>query len=53
VAFLSGGGDWTTPFVAGAGCAMVSALIWLLINPAAPAHASAERAKNPIGNESA
>jgi len=39
VAFISGDGDWTTPFVAGAGCALVSALIWLLINPAAPANA--------------
>ena len=39
VAFISGGGDWTTPFVAGAGCALVSALIWLLIDPAAPANA--------------
>jgi ACS family glucarate transporter-like MFS transporter len=34
VAFISGRGDWTTPFVAGAGCALVSALLWLLINPA-------------------
>jgi ACS family glucarate transporter-like MFS transporter len=39
VAFISGGGDWTTPFVAGAGCALVSALVWLLINPAAAANA--------------
>ncbi len=38
VAFLSGGGDWTTPFVAGAACALVSALIWLFIDPAARAH---------------
>ena len=41
VAWLSGGGDWTTPFVAGAACALASALIWLLINPAAPANAAA------------
>jgi sugar phosphate permease len=34
VAALSGGGDWTTPFVAGAACALVSALVWLLIDPA-------------------
>jgi len=37
VAALSGGGDWTTPFVAGGACALASALIWLLIDPAAPA----------------
>jgi len=48
VAFISGGGDWTTPFVAGAGCALASALIWLLINPAAPASARAI-APLPIG----
>ena len=40
VALLSGGGDWTTPFVAGAGCSLASALIWLLINPAARANAT-------------
>jgi ACS family glucarate transporter-like MFS transporter len=38
VAWLSGGGDWTTPFVAGAACALASGLIWLLINPAASAN---------------
>jgi sugar phosphate permease len=37
VAAISGGGDWTTPFLAGAACALASALIWLLIDPAAPA----------------
>jgi len=41
VALISGNGDWTTPFVAGAACALASALIWLLINPAAPANAAA------------
>jgi ACS family glucarate transporter-like MFS transporter len=37
IAAISGGGDWNTPFIAGAGCALLSALIWLCINPAAPA----------------
>ncbi len=34
VAALSGGGNWTAPFVAGAGCAVLSAVIWLVIDPA-------------------
>jgi sugar phosphate permease len=40
VAALSGGGDWTTPFVAGAASALVSALVWLLIDPAPAARVS-------------
>jgi sugar phosphate permease len=34
VAALSGGGNWTTPFIAGAACAALSAALWLVINPA-------------------
>jgi ACS family glucarate transporter-like MFS transporter len=37
VAALSGAGNWTTPFIAGAACALVSAAIWVLIDPGAPA----------------
>jgi sugar phosphate permease len=36
VAWLSGGGNWTTPFVLGAGCAALSAGLWLVIQPMRP-----------------
>jgi sugar phosphate permease len=34
VAWLSGGGNWTAPFLVGAACAVLSAGIWLAIDPA-------------------
>ncbi len=37
VAMLTGHGHWTAPFVAGAGFAAFSTLLWLAIDPAAPA----------------
>jgi ACS family glucarate transporter-like MFS transporter len=36
VAALSAHGNWTAPFVAGAVCALISAALWLVINPGGP-----------------
>jgi sugar phosphate permease len=41
VAALSDAGNWTAPFVAGTACALLSAAIWLAIDPGAPATARA------------
>jgi sugar phosphate permease len=49
IAALSGGGDWNTPFVGGAGCALFSAMIWLLINPAPSASSVAIGRVAPAG----
>ncbi len=35
VAALSGAANWTTPFMAGAACALVSAAMWVMIDPGA------------------
>ncbi len=37
VAYLTGHGNWTAPFIAGAGFAALSTGLWLAIDPAAPA----------------